>query len=298
MILKKYLFIAAAICVFVSSCAKNDSASIEIKNEPSSNPYAELSTQIESLNQDYLIPETRAKWWKFLITAVADAGVGLATGNVGYAISASSLTWTVLKDVNGKSDSSSSSTSSSTSPATGEFIKPSIKEVETSLVYLDVCDGSVNDGEIHNTVINNIYNRYGEEMFELESEELLTLVATEVAYLTNSTSSSVIADIDKAVSDMSVYTSAYLRSNSVNDYITELKIIHPNKSEELDVLKVSLEGFQYIDPETDNGQYAKSVVTLIEDSNINPDSKNALISGVSVANASVRLWNEDAINSL
>lgn len=81
-------------------------------------------------------------------------------------------------------------------------------------------------------------------------------------------------------------------------YITELKIIHPNKSEELDVLKVSLEGFQYIDPETDNGQYAKSVVTLIEDSNINPDSKNALISGVSVANASVRLWNEDAINSL
>ena len=311
--MKKYLFIAAAICVFVSSCAKNDSASIEIKNEPSSNPYAELSAQIESLNQDYLVPETRAKWWKFLITAVADAGVGLATGNVGYAISASSLTWTVLKDVNGKSDSSSSSTSSSstsssstsssstsssTSPATGEFIKPSIKEVETSLVYLDVCDGSVNDGEIHNTVINNIYNRYGEEMFELESEELLTLVATEVAYLTNSTSSSVIADIDKAVSDMSVYTSAYLRSNSVNDYITELKIIHPNKSEELDVLKVSLEGFQYIDPETDNGQYAKSVVTLIEDSNINPDSKNALISGVSVANASVRLWNEDAINSL
>ena len=73
---------------------------------------------------------------------------------MGYAISASSLTWTVLKDVNGKSDSSSSSTSSSTSPATGEFIKPSIKEVETSLVYLDVCDGSVNDGEIHNTVIN------------------------------------------------------------------------------------------------------------------------------------------------
>ena len=209
--MKKYLFIAAAICVFVSSCAKNDSASIEIKNEPSSNPYAELSAQIESLNQDYLVPETRAKWWKFLITAVADAGVGLATGNVGYAISASSLTWTVLKDVNGKSDSSSSSTSSSTSPATGEFIKPSIKEVETSLVYLDVCDGSVNDGEIHNTVINNIYNRYGEEMFELESEELLTLVATEVAYLTNSTSSSVIADIDKAVSDMSVYTSAYLR---------------------------------------------------------------------------------------
>ena len=156
--MKKYLFIAAAICVFVSSCAKNDSASIEIKNEPSSNPYAELSAQIESLNQDYLVPETRAKWWKFLITAVADAGVGLATGNVGYAISASSLTWTVLKDVNGKSDSSSSSTSSSTSPATGEFIKPSIKEVETSLVYLDVCDGSVNDGEIHNTVINNIYH--------------------------------------------------------------------------------------------------------------------------------------------
>ena len=100
--MKKYLFIAAAICVFVSSCAKNDSASIEIKNEPSSNPYAELSAQIESLNQDYLIPETRAKWWKYLITAIVDAGVGLINLDVGEAISASTFTWNALKDIKKK----------------------------------------------------------------------------------------------------------------------------------------------------------------------------------------------------
>lgn len=279
--MKKYLFIAAAICVFLSSCAKNDSASIEIKNEPSSNPYAELSAQIESLNQDYLIPETRAKWWKYLITAIVDAGVGLINLDVGEAISASTFTWNVLKEIKEKS----------TTSATDVALEPSLRASEISLTNLEISEGN-NDGEIHNTVIYNLYDRYGEEMFEFESEELLSLISTEVYNLTGSSPVSNDTNIEAFAAEMDTYTSAYLRSNSVNDFVTELKVLHPDKADELEVLKVSLEGFQYVDPETDNGEYAKKVVTIIKDSNIDSTSKDALISGVSIANASVRLWNE------
>lgn len=283
--MKRVVFLSIVICVLVSSCGKRIEA-----DESLSNPYVELSTQIQGLNQNYITPGTKARWWKYLITAVADAGVGLATGRIDYAISASSLTWTMLKDL------SDNSGSSSTAPELGDR-NTSIYDVDVSLTNLDVYEEEgLSDGEIHNIVINNIYNVYGEAMFELESEELLVLVANEVASLTNSNPSSVISDIDRACSEVSVYTNAYLRSSSVDDYIAELKAIHPDKADELDVLKAALEGFQFIDPETDDGQYARDVVNLIEDSDIDDASKNTLTSSVSIANASVRLWNNDAIN--
>ena len=170
-------------------------------------------------------------------------------------------------------------------------LEPSLRASEISLTNLEISEGN-NDGEIHNTVIYNLYDRYGEEMFEFESEELLSLISTEVYNLTGSSPVSNDTNIEAFAAEMDTYTSAYLRSNSVNDFVTELKVLHPDKADELEVLKVSLEGFQYVDPETDNGEYAKKVVTIIEDSNIDSTSKDALISGVSIANASVRLWNE------
>jgi len=278
----KNLFYIVALCaVLTTSCTNKESHNIT--------PIKEQDTDIVDLKNDLLALnnemfgeqiETKAKWWKYLLTAIADAGVGLITGNIGYAISASSLTWTVFKN----------------SVETSEGAENhSINDDKIALAYLEIADEEeeLNDGTIHNKVIINLYNKYGEELFNKSEEVLIQNIAKEVAILTGCSAEEIFPDIHSAKSEMAIYTNAYIESKSIDEYINHLIEYKPEKSEELEILKIALEGFQFVDAETDNGEYASRVTEIIYESNISPEMKEDLRSGVSVANASIRLWNTD-----
>lgn len=229
--------------------------------------------------------KARPKWWQVLLTAIADAGVGLLTGNVGYAINASSLTWSIVKDfsvqkIETKSDDET-------------FC--SVRDSVFAMSHLDI-DGN-NDGVLHNQVILNLYERYGEEMFKLPEEVLLQAVADEVALLTGCEANEVIPDVAEAKIEMKVYTDAYIESANVDEYIGRLKAVNPEKADALDVLKITLEGFQFVDIKTDDGKYAEKVLDVIDSSDVSPEMKADLSSGVAIANASTRLWNQDELLS-
>lgn len=281
----KKIFALAFVAMLFISCSNKETNNAIPADVTENTEIAALKNDLLALNNEMFGQqiETRAKWWKFLLTAIADAGVGLTTGNVGFAISASSLTWTVLKDVHRKVESK----------ADNDPVK-SVNDSTFAMSYLEI-DDEDNDGIIHNQVILNLYEKYGEELFALPEETLLQIVAEEVAAITGCLAEEVIPDITAAKSDMKVYTDAYIESRSIDEYIEYLKIANPEKSDALDVLKITLDGFQFIDTTVDNGDYASRVIDVIDNSDVEATMKEDLKSSVSIANASTRLWNTDAI---
>ena len=231
--------------------------------------------------------KARPKWWQVLLTAIADAGVGLLTGNVGYAISASSLSWTVVKDLSVQKIETKSD----------DETFCSVRDSVFAMSHLDIDGNDNNDGVLHNQVILKLYERYGEELFKLPEEVLLQAVADEVALLTGCEANEVIPNVAEAKVEMKVYTDAYIESANVDEYIGRLKAVNPEKADALDVLKITLEGFQFVDIKTDDGRYAEKVLDVIDNSDVSPEMKADLSSGVAIANASTRLWNQDELLS-
>ncbi|MDE6147501.1 MAG: hypothetical protein K2G18_05525 [Bacteroidales bacterium] len=287
--MKKIVFIMAFLATFLVSCSNKETAvTVPTVDVPQSTEVIALKNDLLALNNEMFGQQidTKARWWKYLLTAIADAGVGLITGNVGFAISASSLTWTVFKDVSKTSDNNIES----------DPVK-SVNDPVFATSYLDIdddCPLEDNDGMIHNQVILNLYEIYGEDLFDLPEETLLQIVAEEVAAITGCTVEEVVPDIASATADMKVYTDAYLESSSIDEYIEHLKTANPEKSDALDILKITLEGFQFVDATVDNGEYATRVIEIIDNSNVEEAMKDDLKSSVSIANASARLWNTDA----
>lgn len=272
----------SVLIIALSSCTKD----VQITEIPVVEDAAveNLKADLTSLNETMFGESTvvtKAKWWKFLVTALVDAGSGLLTGNISIGISASSLTWTVLKDVGVVKKNETSFNPSSVSL--------------TELKLEDDNETILSDGEIHNIVLLNLNERYGEDMFKLPKEILIREVANEVASLKGCTSEEAIADIDEASAQVKIFTDAYINSSSIEEYTATLKRYYPQKAAEIDVLEITFEGFQQVDVETDNGEYAREVTKIIDESAIPTTMKAELKSGVSLANASTRLWNQDAI---
>jgi hypothetical protein len=264
------------------SCSKNEDKVLtpeekEIAVETLKGDLSQLNLQMFG-NE----PQTRGNWWRYLLTAAADAGVTIAScGNWGWGISASILVWTVTKR---ESNANTNSTQSQ-----------SLLSADISMSYLvdeswsfDISDEA---GYYHNKVINNLYQEYGESLFDLPAVELVRLVNAEVALESKGLFVVPESELNQMVADLQMLTDMYVNAIDLDAYINSLKTYNPSKSEELDVLKVSLEGFQYLNPEADNGQYISRVMNIIDNSSVDATFKGEIKAGISVANASTRLWN-------
>ena len=99
--MNKSFFVMAISAMFFISCSNKETNVIAV-DEPQAPEVVALKNDLKALNNELfgeqVVTKARPKWWQVLLTAIADAGVGLLTGNVGYAINASSLTWSIVKD--------------------------------------------------------------------------------------------------------------------------------------------------------------------------------------------------------
>ena len=264
------------------SCTKNN-----VVETPSENINELDALKLELLELNSTLPPskdviTKAPWWKYLLVGVADAVGGfIPGGSVSTAISASSLAWTILKE---EKKSSESSTGSSTSTPAGN---PSLNPIESALVNVG------GDGEVHNKVIVNIFEKYGEEMFSLPENELNNEISKEVSLQTGEPLEVVKITPQQSVTIHNV-VDAYVTSATVDEFMCKVSptLANPELSE---VVEVILSGYERVDISTDNGTYEAAVNKTIEKSKISTTSKDCLKSVSSVANASTRLWN---VNSL
>lgn len=278
--MKKSIFFAVlVVCAFsLSSCSSDEK--LNVVKEQTKPAFDEVKASIAALNVETFgqirKPETRARWWKWLVTIAVDAGAGFGTGNAAVGVSASTLTWTMLKSENVKNQS--------------------IHPVEVSMQHIAVEElnyirTDIDMGYVHNKVLVNLYEKYGESIFNLTDETLIPLVNKEVATLTGQKLSSLELESSYVLSETKKYINAFNPNGTIEEYFSNIKRFIPlERHAELDVLEVALEGLLQVDINTDNGKYASDVITIVNNSDLTTLQKNNIINGVAVGNASRRLW--------
>lgn len=270
---RKFKFtVIAVLAIAVVACVTNNES--VNKQDRQDLEYESVIAELEALkSQTSLNVETRvAKWWKWLIVGAVDAGVGFGTANPGAGVAASALTFTMLQ-----------ADSKAAEKPEGKY-NPSIKPVSRSLNNLEI-EGT-KYGALHNQVIINLYQEHGESLFENTQEDLMGYINAELAQMRTAYVHRIIR-----LDDITPYLDEYVNAKSLDDFFKGLARLHPDKINELNVLKVIIEGFEHVDMETDNGEYATAAIRIINASDMSLSNKTALAEGISIANASFRLWN-------
>lgn len=265
---------SVALCV---SCSKN---STEAGINDTSTALASLKSEIVSLNDSYPNSgniETKAKWWHYALVAAADAGGFFLSGGVAggppavsAAASVSSLVWNVVKEDRTTTES--------------ESVPVSVNSPDVALTFVD------GEGALHNQIILSLYSQYGEDMFSLPNDQLISLIEQETATLMGVPLSE--AAITPLMRKKVVYftVNAYLTSSTIDEFVNKLKLSATDKAALLDIIDEILEGFDSINVVEDNGNYAQEVNMRIDSSDLPDTTKSTLKATVSVANASSRLW--------
>ncbi len=126
--------------------------------------------------------------------------------------------------------------------------------------------------------------------FIMSSDENVPLVQTKGREREYSQS-----EMDEIYTSIDEYVNAFITSETPDDFFNYLKIQYPGKNGEIEILKAAMDGFIALDVNEDEGKYVKKLMGIVDNSNLNDDSKKDVKSSLAVANASTRLWNEAAL---
>jgi len=268
--MKKIILITICGILALCSCSKNSN---EIKMNDEMKELKSLETEIIALNsqlQTEATIDTKAKWWRYLLTGAADLLGGLIPGGgVATGISASTLMWTITK-------------SETAVEKTASFESSSINKPEIALAYVDL------DGEIHNNVITNILAKKGEGFFKMSEDAINSLIIEETAKVTGEPKSSFEISQEQKKSIRGI-VSSYVSSSSVKEFV-ESATPYMEEPELAGIVRAILEGYEKIDALKDNGRYEAAIALAIDRSRISEETKIKLKNASSIANASNRLW--------
>lgn len=267
-----------ALITFVS-CNKVDNA----KKYSQESDFTALKEQLIELNNTLPKNEsitTKAKWWKYLLVAAADAGgfflgggASAGAGAVTAGCAVSTLVWNLVKEEK-KAETKANIAGQPTSFYDSE-------------IALSCVDGA---GLIHNKVILDLYEDHGEALFAYNEDSLLPLVAEKVSLETECTIGEASLTIQEQQNVVNKTVNAYATSSTIDEFINNLELSAPERAALLEIVNVILNGFDSIDAVADNGIYCASVQNIISESTVSEEAKQILTSTTSVANASARLW--------
>jgi hypothetical protein len=248
--------------------------------------FSSLKEQLLSLNESIpqkTIEPTKAKWWSYLLTGLADVGGFFGAGGAGLekgkaspisaAVGASTLIWNLTKDAGYASSNSD----------------PAYSIINDAQIALSQVDG---EGYIHNKAILDLYEENGDSLFFFSIEKLLPLIYEKVAIESRSSEGTYATSKEdtRIVNDV---LSAYSSSTTIDEYFEKLKTISPGNDEVLDVLSIIMAGFDSIDAVANDGVYYNEVRKIVSHSAVSEETKEIIISSLSIANASSRLWKEN-----
>lgn len=236
---------------------------------------ANLKTNLQKLNSSYTQSPTRlAKWLRWLIAGVADVGAFLVDGSFSGSVTSSKTVYDMLA----KEKKTETETRAISNLDNSADLK------DGALIGLDSCSA----GYIHNKIIVELYNQYGNALSSMTSEELYKAILTKTYEITGESLSD--EEQEQTASNVETIKNLYDENETVETYIEKIK----NTTNDIEV-KSSLEicgtilyGLQYVDDE--DTSYYQKVQKLIEDSDLNTDTKKKINDGASIAFSSAKLW--------
>lgn len=272
------LFVTVILC----SC-DNEQLSEEQSIQNDAMAIETVKSNLMHLNVSYMPKPSNQKrmpkWLRWLIFGAADTAGAIFAGVPG-ACSASSLAWTVTKP-----EMATSSSNSGTTTQNAPALKTDNLQGLTA--------GSI--GYTHNVVIENAFTQ-NENLYVLNNEEVLSIVFNALENETGKTLSN--AEKSKIIDCTNTIINSFDTEKSVGEYFDDLilQTVDQQKKEALDVCKIILEGLQYVDDS--DTSYVEAATEIISNSNLCNELKTTINDGLSVANASAKLWNTGEIVSI
>lgn len=248
----------------------------------------QLKADIIALNSEYSEPVvTKAKWWKYILSALVDGGTCFIAlyiplvqyVSIGCAITASNLFFNWIDN---------------------ESVSAPLLEESISMTCLQkeewIGEGA-SAGTLHNTVIVNLYNEYGENFYEVPDTVMACRIAKELSILTNQDSTLLYSSIIDNLDVINECVDSCTTDTSIHEYIGFLKRRFPENTQQLTVFEPILEGLLKVNPIENEGEYVDRVMCIIDSSAVAEPVKQNLREGLTVANASARLWNTEHIDA-
>ncbi len=150
-------------------------------------------------------------------------------------------------------------------------------------------------GILHNTVITNLYDKYGEKFYEAPDTIMACRIAKEVSVLANQDSTLLYLSLIDNFDVIKECVDSCTTDTSIHEYIAFLKRRFPENSQQLTIFGPILEGLQKVNPIENEGEYVDRVMCIIDIFAVAEPIKHNLKEGLTVANASARLWNTEYV---
>lgn len=270
-----FYFIALLVALAFTSCS-NEANDLSTLSKDDMAAIENVKSELSVLNTNYQKPQTRmAKWLRWLIFGAADAAGAIWGGGVGGACTASTLAWTVTKEE-------------------PKAIESRAVQKVAPILKVDNLDGieEGSAGYIHNTVISSAFAN-NEDLCSKSNNEVMNIILDEMEKQTGT----IFTENQKKniISYTNTIIDSFDSNKTVEEYYEDLKnkATDAKQKEALNICGIVLDGLQYVD---DNDcSYAEAAKNIIKKSSIEPNLKATLLDGVSVANASAKLWNTDAL---
>lgn len=289
-------FIVAAAMVLSFTGCSNEVTGLSSLNKEQTKEIENVKVELTDLNNSYkATAQTRGlkKWLRWLIFGAADVA-GALGGGVSGACTASSLAWTVTKSETmaekPEQETATKTTSLTETRAQVIQLSDSADIKNGNLEGLD--EGSM--GYLHNKVISSAFIE-NEDICTKSNEEVMNIILDELKKQTGMDFS------ESQRKEVMAYTTKIINSfdssKTVEEYFKELEAqtTDVKQKEALSICGMVLDGLQYVDD--NDTTYAETATKIIQNSSIDPEMKKTLLDGVSVANASAKLWNTEVLDT-
>lgn len=152
-------------------------------------------------------------------------------------------------------------------------------------------------GYYHNQVIMGLANEKS-NWLTLDKISLSKGLATTVENCVGITADAKLsdADIKKVADNADVIAKIVDEANDVDELMDAMIKVYPDQKAKLNVLREVLKGFEQCkEMDQDGLGYAEDLLKILDKYNLDEDTKNQIVSGIVVANASSKLWNPDYV---
>ena len=150
---------------------------------------------------------------------------------------------------------------------------------------------AINSGYLHNLVIYEIYEDYGNNIYTMNDNTLRTKIAEYVGryvLITNNVENVFLTNITHKM--FLNYVNENYDILSTEMVFNDLSNLYPNISNELETLSIFGNHYAELTSVSTRNSYTNSFISTVNSSSISTISKNIIISSVSTANRSSQLW--------
>lgn len=146
-----------------------------------------------------------------------------------------------------------------------------------------------NSGYLHNKVLVQLYEKHGDDLLTIPTNQIY---AEADSIVTNDFGIGIVRPADQSAAETLYAQLAEVGENSetITDFFTAWKQLHPDNRNQWNVLEVVMNGFYELDLNADNGQYLNSVIQTINTSSLPDEEKQSLRTCISIGHASAFLW--------